>query len=94
MSEKLSKLIAISDAAKDARNIEIWTDSFVAKGKLFKDKSKVQEEVVTLQDAIIMSAFVACKCDNDNCNCHGEAFKYEWLNIFEDKIVAFSISPD
>ena len=85
MSEKLAKVIQIAQMAEDAEEIIIMTDAFKARGKLFKDKSKAIEGVVTLTDATICPHFEACECKTSVNTQH------EWLNIFEENIIAFTV---
>ena len=83
MSERLAKIIAISDKANHTNEVEIWTKCFKVTGKLYKDKDRAIEGVVTLQDAKICQHFGECECKT-------ETITHEWLNIFEDKIIAFT----
>ncbi|MFA6988877.1 MAG: hypothetical protein WC197_02305 [Candidatus Gastranaerophilaceae bacterium] len=85
MSEKLAKVIQIAQMAENAEEIIIMTDAFKARGKLIKDKSKTVEGVVTLTDATICPHFDICECKKSLNS------KHEWLNIFEENIIAFTI---
>ncbi len=83
MSDKLNKVLNISDQANHSEDIEVWTNTFKVKGKLFKDKKKAIKGVITLQNASVCSHYGDCNC-SDNMT-------HEWINIFEDKIIAFTL---
>lgn len=85
MSEKLAKVIQIAQMAENAEEIIIMTDAFKARGKLFKDQSKAVEGIITLTDATICPHFDICECKNTLNS------KVEWLNIFEENIIAFTV---
>lgn len=88
MSEKLTKVIQIAEQAQNAEEIVLFTDSFKAKGKLFKDKSKAVDGIITLTDAVVCPLF-------DKCECKGSlSTHHDWLNVFEENIVAFTVLKD
>lgn len=89
MSNKvLKKLLKVSSLC-GCDKVAIWTDSFLAKGTLFKDATDMIEDVVTLKDVTLHS--IGCECtETDTCGCTDADKQYEWLNIFDDKIVGFS----
>ena len=85
MSEKAIKILQIAEQAENAEGIVVLTDSFKAKGKLYKDKSKTVEGIITLTDAVVCPHFSECECKESLTSHH------DWLNIFEENIVAFTI---
>ena len=89
MSNKvLKKLLKVSSLC-GCDKVAIWTDSFLAKGELYKDSSDMIEDVVTLKNVTIHS--IGCECTESNtCGCTDVEKQLEWLNIFDDKVIAFS----
>jgi hypothetical protein len=81
---KLKKVLELAEKA-GSEKIEIWTSSFIATGDLFQDKDRLEKGIVTLQNAKVTS--ILHKCDSE-CGCDK---LFEWLNIFEDQIIAFTI---
>lgn len=86
MSE-LKKILEIAEKA-GSKKIEIWTSSLKIEGELFDDREKIEKGVVSLKNAVISSLAGECNC-GDNCTC--KTGKYDWFNIFEDRIIAFTI---
>lgn len=78
---KLNKIIEIAEMS-GSEEIEIWTNSFKAMGTLFKDKSRIEKGIVSLQNPIVSPLFVEDVCADT---------KYDWLNIFEEQVIAFTI---
>lgn len=83
---KLKKILEISEKAESLK-IEIWTKSFKVEGVLCECE-KFEKGIVTLKDASVSSLLGICKCEGD-CDCKDA--KYEWFNIFEDHVIAFTI---
>lgn len=84
MSERLQKVINISEHAHSSQ-VEIWTNTFKATGSLFKRDNEIVEGVVTLKNAKVYPIF------NEDSKCSCTSVEREWLNIFEDKIIAFTV---
>lgn len=80
----LDRIYKASDMAGGVKDIVIFTASFKAFGSIVKDSKDNLKNILTLKDATICHHF-------DECSCNIESPKYEWLNVNEDKIVAFSI---
>lgn len=78
---KVSKIIEIADQAKSTQ-VEIWTSSFKVMGTLFKDKDRLEKGIVSIQNPIVSPLLVECECTDS---------MYDWLNIFEDQIIAFTV---
>lgn len=84
---KLKKILEIAEKT-GSKKIEVWTKTLKAEGELFNDKEKLEKGIVSLNNAYISSLVGECHC-GDSCTC--KAGKYEWFNIFEDHIVAFTV---
>jgi len=82
MNEKLKKVVDITNKA-NSDEIEVWTETFRAKGKLCKDAEKLVEGIVSLENVKLYSYLEVYECESE------DYFEYDWLNIFEDKIIAF-----
>ncbi len=82
MSIKQRKIIEISNQA-NTDEIELWTNSFKARGILLKDLVKATEGVVTLINARIIPIF-------SDSGCVNEVIVQDWLNVFEEQIIAFT----
>lgn len=78
---KLEKILEIAEQA-DSNQIEIWTDSFKVMGTLFKDKERIANGIISLENPIISPLLVECECTDS---------MYDWLNVFEDQIIAFTV---
>lgn len=81
MANKLEKLIKIAEET-GSEEIEIWTNSFKAMGTLFKDKDRIEKGVVSIKNPIVSPLFVESECADTT---------YDWLNIFEDQVIAFTV---
>ena len=81
MTTKLTKIIKIAEEA-GSDEIEIWTNSFKAMGTLFKEEERVEKGIISIKNPIITPLFK----ENEN-----EDSPYDWLNIFEDQVIAFTI---
>lgn len=80
----LERIYKASDMANGIKDIVVFTQSFKAYGTIVKDHKDSLKNILTLKDASICHHF-------DECSCNIESPKYEWLNINEEKIIAFSI---
>ena len=80
----LDRIYKASDMSGGVKDIVVFTQSFKASGTLVKDHRENLKNILTLKDATICHHF-------DECSCNIESPKYEWLNINEEKIIAFSI---
>lgn len=85
MSEKFSKMLTISERSEGSDQVEVWTQSYIVRGHMLKDKTKAIEGVVTLTDANIMPVF--CECGDS----HEPKIHRDWINIFEEHIISFTI---
>jgi len=78
---KLKKIIEIAEQA-GSTEVEIWTNSFKAMGTLLKDKDRIESGIISLQNPIVSPLLVECECTDS---------MYDWLNIFEEQIIAFTV---
>lgn len=80
---KLEKILDIASKAYASDKVEIWTNSYIAKGTLLKEEGKTIEGIITLIDAQIYPLF--------SSECYSGCENLTWLNIFEDQIISFSV---
>lgn len=80
----LNRIYKAIDMAGGVTDIVIFTESFKAYGSVVKDERENLKDILTLKNATICHHF-------DECSCNIESPKYEWLNINEEKVIAFSI---
>ncbi len=78
---KLKKIIEIAEQA-GSEEIEIWTNSFKAMGTLLKDKDRIEKGIVSIKNPIVSPLFIENECTDS---------AYDWLNLFEDQIIGFTI---
>lgn len=81
MSNKIKKIFKIAEDA-GSTEIEVWTNSFKAMGTLLKDEERIEKGIVSLKNPIISPLFIENECTDST---------YDWLNIFEDQIIAFTV---
>lgn len=84
MVDKMTRILEIYELSTEAKEVVVFTASFKARGKLLTDKSKLKDDLVTLVDAVVCSPL-------EKCQCESTAQYFEWLNIFDKDILAFSI---
>ncbi len=78
---KLRKIIEIAEMT-GSDEIEVWTDSFKVMGTLFKDSERIEKGIVSIKNPIISPLLIENECTDS---------AYDWLNLFEDQIIAFTI---
>lgn len=95
MSKPISKAIYKIAEKNDAYKIVIFTHYLKIDGELYTNDTKCDEcheEVLPLQNALVCRLKDYCECDEENCDCNDYVcFRYDWLNVNIDEIVAFSI---
>ncbi len=82
---KTEKIIEIANDANDADRIVVFTSSFKVVGMIYKKSDMISKGILTLTNATICNSL-------ENFECTFSHHKYEWLNLFEDEIVAFSVT--
>lgn len=95
MGKNLLKSIKKIIDDSGSNKITIFTSHLKIDGELFLPEGKCEEchdEFITLENALVCRLSDYCKCDGEKCECNDYVcFKYDWLNISIDNIVAFSI---
>ena len=89
MSSKLEKIIKIVEQA-GATKVTVWTESFKATGTVVKEESKIVKDIVTLKGVTVSSLFYEYENEESEEEVFEELAHYDWLNIFEDKIISFT----
>ncbi|OGI22601.1 MAG: hypothetical protein A2287_07475 [Candidatus Melainabacteria bacterium RIFOXYA12_FULL_32_12] len=85
MKSKLEKIFEIANQTYNVDKLEVWTDSYVARGNLLNEPGKTVEGIVTLIDVDVYPIF-------SECECSGGSVSRTWLNIFEDQIISFTFT--
>jgi len=95
MSKNLLKSIVKIVESNGTQQITIFTGHLKIDGKLFIPEGKCEEchdDFITLENALLCRLSDYCTCEQDDCNCDDfVCFKYDWINVAIDDIVAFSI---
>jgi hypothetical protein len=95
MSKHLLKSIGKIIESADTNKITIFTNHLKIDGRLFQPEGRCEEchnDYLTLENAMVCRLSDYCTCKEDDCECNDYiCFKYDWLNISIDDIVAFSI---
>ncbi len=95
MSKNFMKSIENIIKSSGSKKVVIYTQHLKIDGEIFIPEGKCEEcndEYITLQNALVCRIDDYCECDEDVCECNDYlCFKYDWLNISQNKIVAFSI---
>ncbi len=95
MSKKLLKTLDKIMDSSGSDKINVFTSHLKIDGRIFKAEGKCEEcndDYLTLENALICRLEDYCACDDDSCECNDYiCFRYDWLNINTDDIVAFSI---
>lgn len=84
MVDKIKRIFEIYELSESPKEIVIFMQNFKVRGKLFTDKTKMKEDLITLTDAVVCNHF-------DKCQCEETAKYYEWINIYDKEILAFSV---
>lgn len=89
--KSISKIIESSGSDK----ITVFTQTLKIDGKLFMPDGRCDEcheDFITLEQAMVCRLSDYCTCNSEDCDCNDYiCFKYDWLNLAIDDIVAFSI---
>lgn len=95
MSKHLLKSIGKIIEETGSNKITIFTNHLKIDGNLFQPEGKCEEchnDFLTLENALVCRLSDYCQCNGDDCKCDDYiCFKYDWLSIAIDDIVAFSI---
>ena len=95
MTKALSKSIKKVCEKVGTNKIMIITNHLKIDGNLFIEDGKCEEchdDILTLTNALVCRLNDYCNCEGDECNCDDYVcFKYDWLNVNIDEIVAYSV---
>ena len=95
MSKNLLKSIGKIIESNGSDKITLFTNHLKIDGKLFIPEGKCEDchdDFITLEDALMCRLSDYCTCDGEDCDCNDYVcFKYDWLNVAIDDIVAFSV---
>ena len=95
MSKNFMKTLKEIIKSSGSNKVTVFTQHLKIDGEIFIPEGKCEEcndDYLTLRDALVCRIKDYCECTDDVCECHDYAcFRYGWLNICEEKIVAFSI---
>ena len=95
MSKSVSKSVKKVCEKVGTNKIVIFTDNLKIDGNLFIEEGKCEEchdDILTLTNALVCRLSDYCNCEGDECNCDDYVcFKYDWLNLNIEKIVAYSV---
>jgi len=71
-----------------SNEILIWTNHLKIHGFVYTEKENRIKDMLTLNGALV------CTHHDRECDCTQDKNRLKWLNIAEDRIVAFSILQD
>ena len=95
MTRNLLKSIGKIIKSSGNDKITIFTNHLKIDGTIYIPDGKCEEchdDFITLENTLICRLSDYCKCDGEDCDCNDYVcFKYDWINIAIDDIVAFSI---
>lgn len=95
MSKPLTKSIRKIAEKTGSTKIVIFTSRLKIDGNIYIEDGKCEEchdDVLTVTNALVCRLNDYCTCDDDDCSCNDYVcFKYDWLNISVDKIIAYSV---
>lgn len=95
MTRNLLKSIGKIIESSGNDRITIFTAHLKIDGKIYMPEGKCEEchdDFITLENSLICRLSDYCTCKDDDCDCNDYVcFKYDWINIAIDDIVAFSI---
>ena len=95
MSINLLKSIEKIVESSGSKKITIFTNSLKIDGDIYIPEGKCGEchdDFITLENVLLCRLNDYCTCEQEDCNCDDfVCFKYDWLNVAIDDIVAFSV---
>ena len=95
MSKSISKAMKKVSEKAGSTKIAIITNHLKINGTLYFEDGKCNEchdDIITVTDAVVCRLNDFCTCEDDKCSCNDYVcFRYDWLNISVDSIVAYSI---
>lgn len=95
MSKHLLKSIGKIIEETGSNNITIFTQHLKIDGHVFQPEGRCEEchdDFMALENVMVCRLNDYCTCDDDDCKCNDYVcFRYDWLSVAIDDIVAFSI---
>lgn len=95
MSKPISKSIVKTAEKTKSEKITVITNHLKIDGYLLIHDGKCDacnDEIITLRNALVCRLQDYCTCEGDQCKCSDYVcFRYDWLNICVDEIVAYSV---
>lgn len=83
-NEIVENILKVSQMTGGVTEVVIFTENFKIYGTLVTDRHELIKHILTLKNATICHHF-------DECSCNTESPTYEWLNIIDEKITAFTV---
>lgn len=84
---KIEKIIEIAKNVNESCKVIIFASSFKVVGKILKKSDMISKGILTLTNATVCNSL-------ENFECSFSHHTYDWLNLFEDEIIAFSVLDD
>ena len=95
MSKPISKAIKKVSENAGSSKIMLLTNSLKIDGNLYSEEGKCDEchdDITTVTNAMVCRLSDYCTCEDEQCECNDYVcFRYDWLNVNVDSIVAYSI---
>lgn len=95
MSKNILKTIKKIAQDNNMSRIVLFTDYLKIEAEIFIPEGKCEEcvdDYIPLKDVQVCRISDYCTCEDDNCSCNDYiCFRYNWMNVNADDIVAFSV---
>ena len=95
MTKNLMKSIVKIVESSGTNKITVFTSTLKIDGEIYIPGGKCEEchdDFITLENSMICRLNDYCTCEQEDCDCNDfVCFKYDWINIAIDDIVAFSL---
>lgn len=95
MSKSILKTIKKVAEKAGSNRIVIITNHLKINGNLYFEDGKCDEcheDIMTITDAVVCRLNDFCTCEDDKCSCNDYVcFRYDWLNVSVDSVVAYSV---
>ena len=84
---KVESIMKIAQNVDNSDKIILFSKSFKVVGTIVKESDMISKGILTLRNATVCNSL-------ENFECSFSHHVYKWLNIFEDEIIAFSITNE
>lgn len=71
-----------------SNEVLIWTSHLKIHGFVYMEKENRLKDMITLNGALV------CTHHDKECHCSDDKNRYKWLNLAEEKIIAFTVLQD